>query len=141
MTDNSIKVLSALVLCMLFCFLAGCQDPTPVCPMVTGTPDYLTVSPELLPTPTSGSGLRQVQIGRSQMQVDKVVEGALCNDSWSGIVYVACNVQVYPWVEDPTFLKNCQLDIDPQAVVYVAYHNNTAYYKGCSCHTGETPEP
>jgi hypothetical protein len=26
-------------------------------------------------------------------------------------------------------------------VVYVAYHNNTAYYNGCSCHTGATPEP
>ena len=141
MAEKSIKVSSILALCLLFCFLAGCQDSTPVCPTVTGTPDYLTVSPDMLPTPTSGSGLLHVQIGRSQILVDKVVNGALCNDTWSGTVYVTCDVQVYPWVEDPTFLKNCQLDIDPQAVVYVAYHNNSAYYKGCSCHTGETPEP
>ena len=80
-------------------------------------------------------------VGKSEILVDKVVEGALCNDTWKGTVYVTCDVQVYPWVEQPTFLKDCQLEIDPQAVVYVAYHNNTAYYEGCSCHTGETPEP
>ncbi len=82
-----------------------------------------------------------VEIGRNKMQVDKVVEGPLCNDTWNGTVYVACDVQVYPWEEEPTFLKDCQLNIDPMTVVYVAYHNNTAYYNGCSCHTGITPEP
>lgn len=141
MTDKFIKMLSTLALCVLFCFLAGCQDPTPVCPTVTGTPIYLTVSPDILPTPTLGPGPQHVQIGHSQLVVDKVVRGALCNDTWSGTVYVTCDVEVYPWVEEPTFLKDCQLNIDPQAVVYVAYHNNTAYFKGCSCHTGETPEP
>ncbi len=57
------------------------------------------------------------------------------------MVYVTCNVQVYPWVEEPTFLKNCNLKIEPGTVVYVAYHNNTAYYNGCSCHTGEISGP
>ncbi|OGO25891.1 MAG: hypothetical protein A2136_09785 [Chloroflexi bacterium RBG_16_54_11] len=75
------------------------------------------------------------------MQVDKVVEGPLCNDTWSGSVYVGCNVQVYPWQETPIFLKDCQLKVEPDTVVYVAYHNNTAYYNGCSCHTGEITEP
>jgi hypothetical protein len=82
-----------------------------------------------------------VEIGKDNMLVDKVVEGALCNDTWSGIVYVGCNVEVYAWTEEPTFLKDCQLNIEPQTVVYVADHNNTAYYNGCSCHTGMTPEP
>lgn len=90
-----------------------------------------------MPTP----GPVQVEIGRKTMLMDKVVEGPLCNDSWSGAVYVTCNVQVYAWEEQPTFLKNCQLNIEPGTVVYVAYHNNTAYYNGCSCHTGETPVP
>lgn len=75
------------------------------------------------------------------MLVDQVVEGPLCNGSWSGTVYVTCNVLVYPWNEQPTFLKDCDLSIASDAVVYVAYHNDTAYYKGCSCHTGEIVEP
>lgn len=75
------------------------------------------------------------------IQVDKVVEGPLCNDTWSGNIYVACNVQVYPWKENPTFLEDCELNIKPGTVVYVAYHNDTAYYNGCSCHTGEIGEP
>ena len=80
-------------------------------------------------------------INDQQVQVDKLVEGALCNDTWSGLVYVGCNVQVYAWTEEPLFLKDCQLNISPNSVVYVAYHNNTAYYNGCSCHTGVTPQP
>lgn len=135
------KPLATILLCWMLCLLSGCQDPEPVCPVVTGAPAYLITSPDRLPTPTPGSGPWQVPIGRNQVQVDKIVEGALCNDTWSGIVYVACDVQVYPWVEEPTFLKDCQLNIDPQAVVYVAYHNDTAYYNGCSCHIGVTPEP
>jgi hypothetical protein len=68
--------------------------------------------------------------------VDRVVEGPLCNGTWSGTVYVTCNVQVYPWEEKPTFLKDCDLTIEPGTVVYVADHGDEPYYKGCSCHTG-----
>jgi hypothetical protein len=75
------------------------------------------------------------------MLVDKVVAGPLCNDDWSGIVYVTCDVQVYAWEEFPTFLEECDLKIEPDTVVYVAAHNDTAYYNGCSCHTGEIGEP
>ena len=82
-----------------------------------------------------------MEIGGKTITVDKVVEGPLCNDTWSGTVYVACNVQVYPWEEQPTFLKNCNLSIAPGTIVYVADHNDTAYYNGCSCHTGEIAKP
>jgi hypothetical protein len=82
-----------------------------------------------------------VEIGGKMINVDKIIEGPLCNDTWSGIVYVTCDVQVYAWEDQPTFLKNCDLKIDPETVVYVAYHNDTAYYNGCSCHTGEIAEP
>ena len=132
---------STLIIIALLFLTAGCKEATPVCQPVTQTLEYLTVPPEKLPTPTPVSGIRSLVIGRSERQVDKVVEGPLCNDHWSGTVYVSCDVQVYPWTEDPLFLKDCQLDIEPQTVVYVAYHNNTAYYNGCSCHTGLTPEP
>lgn len=128
-------------ICCLLALLASCQAPTPACPASTGTPDFLSIPPDQLPTPTPGVGPYQAQVGNRLVQVDKIVKGVLCNDTWRGIVYVTCDVQVYPWVEDPSFLKDCELNIDPQAVIYVAYHNNTAYYQGCSCHTGETPQP
>ena len=138
---RSKKLDITLALFMFLMFMVGCQEATPVCPTDIPTLEYLTVSPEKIATPTPGSEIHRVVIGRSEIQVDKVVEGPLCNDNWSGTVFVACDVQVYPWTEEPTFLKDCQLNIEPQTVVYVAYHNNTAYYNGCSCHTGLTPEP
>jgi hypothetical protein len=135
------RLVLTLILGAMLYLTVGCGEATPVCPINTGTPEYLTTSPDKLPTPTLALRQFQVEIGKREMPVDKVVEGPLCNDDWSGTVYVACNVQVYPWTEEPTFLENCQLNIDPLTVVYVAYHNNTAYYNGCSCHTGLTPEP
>jgi hypothetical protein len=71
--------------------------------------------------------------------VDKIVAGSMCNDTWRGTVYVTCDVQVSEWENEPLFLKDCNLSIEPGTVVYVAYHNDTAYYNGCSCHTGEQP--
>jgi hypothetical protein len=111
--------------------------------LATGTPEYLTIPPEELPTPVSetNSSPISMEIGGRTITVDKVIEGPLCNDTWSGTVYVTCNVQVYPWEEQPTFLKNCNLTIAPETIVFVADHNDTAYYNGCSCHTGEIAEP
>lgn len=125
-------------------FLSACQTQEPACQWATGTPRYMTVFPsESSPTESRNPSPAPVEmeIGGRTIPVDKVVEGPLCNDSWSGTVYVTCNVQVYPWEEQPTFLKNCDLSIAPGTVVYVAYHNDTAYYNGCSCHTGEITEP
>ena len=123
-------------------FLSGCStEATPACQWATGTPRYLDIPSEEIPTPTPPSAPIQVEINGRTMLVDQVVEGQLCHGTWSGIVYVTCNVLVYPWEEQPTFLENCNLSIAPDAVVYVAYHNDTAYYKGCSCHTGEIVGP
>jgi hypothetical protein len=124
-------------------FLPGCRAEAPACPLPTGTPRYLDVPPQELPTsiPGSSSSPIPMEIGGRTINFDQVVEGPLCNGTWSGTVYVACNVQVYPWVEQPTFLKDCDLEIEPGTVVYVASHNNTAYYNGCSCHTGEIAGP
>jgi hypothetical protein len=88
-----------------------------------------------LATPTG------IEIKNRTVLFDRVIQGPLCNDRWSGTVYVTCDVQVYPWSEHPTFLQNCALEIEPDTVVYVAAHNDTAYYNGCSCHTGEIAEP
>ncbi|MEJ2563670.1 MAG: hypothetical protein P8Z42_13435, partial [Anaerolineales bacterium] len=80
------------------------------------------------------------EIGGKTVEVDRVIHGPLCNDTWRGTIYVACDVQVAEWDEEqgPFFLDNCDLTIDPGTVVYVAAHNDTAYYKGCAvCHTSE----
>ena len=131
----------SLLFAIITLLLTTCQS-APTCPPVTGTPQYLTDSdleqsslstPDLHATPT------KVEINGNMMAVDKVVTGPLCNDNWKGSVYVACNVQVFKWEEKPLFLKNCNLTIEPATVVYVAYHNDAAYYNGCSCHTGEQP--
>jgi hypothetical protein len=119
---------------------AGANDP-PHCPRLPGTPHYLTVPPGQLPTPEQFSSPSEVQIGGRKVLVDRVVEGPLCNDTWSGTVYVTCNVQVYPWEEQPTFLKDCSLTVEPGTVVYVADHGDEPYYKGCSCHTGLGEQP
>ena len=138
---RSMKLDITLIVFIFLMFLVGCQKATPVCSTDIPTLEYLSVAPEMIATPTPASEIRRVMIGRREIQVNKVVEGPLCNDNWSGTVFVSCDVQVYPWTEEPTFLKDCQLNIEPMTVVYVADHNNTAYYNGCSCHTGVTPEP
>lgn len=106
-----------------------------VCPpgSVTYVPDA-TIFPDF--TIPTDAGTTPVEIGGRMMEVDRLVEGPLCNDAWSGTVYVGCNVQVVQWTgeEYPTFLKNCNLTIEPETIVYVAAHNDTAYYNGCSCH-------
>lgn len=77
-------------------------------------------------------------------EVDRVIHGPICNDTWRGIIYVACDVQVSEWDEEqgPFFLDYCDLTIEPGTIVYVAAHNDTAYFKGCSvCHTNEGVTP
>jgi hypothetical protein len=123
--------------------LSGCQAKPSACTAQTGTPNYLTVPSDQLPTsvPASNTFPVAVEIAGKTILVDRVIDGPLCNDTWSGTVYVTCKFQVYPWVDQPTFLKGCNLSIAPGTVVYVAYHNDAAYYNGCSCHTGEIETP
>jgi len=127
-----------LLLCLSACGSTSGSNTT-VCPAATGTPQRLTVPPNALPTATPGPSPTPVvmRVGNKDIRFDKVVEGPLCNDTWSGTVYVTCNVLVYPWEKQPTFLDGCNLKIEPGTVVYVASHNNAAYYNGCSCHTGQ----
>jgi hypothetical protein len=141
--EHTLKQLTFVLMGLTLLLLSACGGQESACPLPTGTPQTLDIPPEMLPTPTPGTASAPipVEIGGRTIPVDRVVTGPLCNDSWSGTVYVGCDVQVYPWTEQPTFLKDCALDIAPGTVVYVAYHNDTAYYNGCSCHTGEIAEP
>lgn len=136
-----------LFILVLF-FLVSCQRNNTVCStMETTQESSLQLADLILETPVPASQLppSQVEIGGKTIQVDKLVDYPICNDSWSGIVYVNCDAQVADVEPDeesnPLFFKGCDLKIEPGTIVYVAAHNDTAYYKGCSCHTGELPEP
>ena len=128
---------------LLLVLLSACLTNNPGCPEVPDEFHFLQGAPESYPAPTAQTSPVEVEIGRRTMTVDRLISGPLCNDTWSGIVYVSCDVQVYQWDNQPTFLKDCDLQVEPGTVVYVAYHNDAAYYKGCyACHTtGEGLDP
>jgi hypothetical protein len=114
--------------------LAACSRTNTVCSPGEGTPLPALQLVDLIeaPPPAPASlGPIQVEIGGKLMEVDKV--------------YVGCDARVAEAELDadanPLFLKGCDLKIAPNTVVYVAAHNDAAYYKGCSCHTGEVPLP
>ena len=137
------KKILCLVLTIPLLILSSCQSETPGCQWGTGTPHFIQSQTEQAPTGTPGPSPTPVtmEIRRKSILVDKVVDGPLCNDTWSGTVYVTCSAQVQEWMEEPLFFKDCELVIEPGTVVYVAYHNDTAYYNGCSCHTGVEGTP
>lgn len=136
-----------VLLCLILCLtLSACQSD-PVCP--EGSVTYVA-SPAMLEPPeqTPGTSIPPtpgvVEMGGKELVVDRIVTGPLCDDTWSGIVYVGCSLQIVDWSnkKNPTFLEGCSLTIEPDTVVYVAAHNNSPYYNGCSCHMingAETP--
>jgi hypothetical protein len=77
-----------------------------------------------------------LEIKVKTLTFDRVIDGPVCNDTWEGTIYVSCDIQLLKWETKPFFFTNgCNLEIKPDTVVYVAAHNNSAYYKGCiSCH-------
>ncbi len=145
MQRNKIPLFLLAIMAVLF--LAACEREKTVCPLDKEMPQPALQLADLIETtsPSLGLGTIQVEIRGKRMEVDKLVDYPLCNDDWSGTVYVSCEAQVAEAELDadanPLFLKGCNLNIAPNTVVYVAAHNDAVYYKGCSCHTGEAPLP
>ncbi|NJC97827.1 MAG: hypothetical protein C3F07_06475 [Anaerolineales bacterium] len=139
--------ISVFLLFIIFTFITtACARNNTVCPADKATPRSTLRLADLieLPPPASASSESiQVEIGGRKMDVNILVDYPLCNDNWSGVVYVSCDAQVAEADLDansnPLFLKGCNLNIAPNTVVYVAAHNDAPYYKGCSCHTGTLP--
>ena len=144
----AVLVVVGILVLVLAGSLSACQRRKNVCPLPEGTPQPKPALDDLInlpPPPDSPNSPLELEIGGKLITVDKLVAGPLCNDSWSGTVYVGCDAIVADSDLDadknPLFLKGCSLKIAPNTVVYVAAHNDAAYYKGCSCHTGEDPIP
>ena len=135
-------------LLIILLLAAGCDRQKTVCTPEVGTPkpqlelaDLLLITPE----PALSTSPVEVEIGGRMMKVDKLVNYPVCNDDWSGTVYMDCDAQVAHVKVDEDgnlrFFEGCDLNIESGTVIYVAAHNDAAYYKGCSCHTGEDPIP
>jgi len=126
--------------------LSACERNETVCPLDEGSPQATLSLEELInlsPPAAASSEPVEVLIRGRKMKVDRLVDYPLCNDNWSGTVYVSCDAQVaeaeFDADANPLFLRGCNLNIAPNTVVYVAAHNDAPYYKGCSCHTGSAP--
>lgn len=135
---EAMKHFTWLLLLLLLALIAACQPSKPACP--PGSIFYFTDISTLLNVSSQEIAeveTQLVEIKGREVQVDRIINGTLCNGSWRGTVYVPCEIQILDWDENPTFLEKCELDIEPGTVVYVAAHNDDPYYQGCSCHTGE----
>jgi hypothetical protein len=136
-----------LFLLLLTLSLSACSRNQTVCTPEVGTPQTPIPLADLIAAtpPAAPAAPFTVEIGGKQIEVNKLVDYPICNDDWSGVVYVSCEAQVAEAALDaeknPLFFKGCNLKIAPNTIVYVAAHNDAAYYKGCSCHTGEDPIP
>jgi hypothetical protein len=134
------KLLHHSFLISILLLLAACKEkPVSTCPPRTDEERYLSSLDLQKLAPVSNDSPAEMEINGKMTTVDQVVSGPLCTGQWSGTVYVTCDVQVARWEDKPLFLKDCKLSIEPGTVVYVAYHNETAYYNGCSCHVNAEP--
>jgi hypothetical protein len=131
-----------LLLVMMSLLAVGCSRKSAVC---ATEPPNLPVEVRQAITASENPGdvifPVEIEIRNRTVSVDKIVHGFVCDDQWSGTVYVDCDVEVPDYEviseEEANFFEGCDLQIEEGAVVYVAFHNDEAYYKGCSCHTGE----
>jgi hypothetical protein len=112
--------------------LVACSGST--CP--EGAVSYL--SPPYPPHPEN-TEMDPVTIilNNQEVEVDRVITGPVCNDRWTGQLYVTCDIQVPEWdqeADEALFFEDCDLEIEEGTVIYTEAHGNQPYYQGCSCH-------
>lgn len=76
----------------------------------------------------------KLELKGRQVEVDRVITGPVCNEHWSGTIYVTCDIQIPAWERDPFFFQDCDLEVAEGSLVYVEAHNDRVYDEGCSCH-------
>ncbi len=129
------KRFSALLLIPFLLLTAGCLPTPPPELLITRTPQPAATTPPEVPQETAPpSSPMPIEIGSRTVVVDEIIRGFLCDDAWRGVIYVDADVEVLPWENEATFLRACDLVIEPGTIVYVADHPGEVFYKGCSCH-------
>jgi hypothetical protein len=124
-----------LLLVPFLLFAAACLPTPPPELLITRTPQPAVTTPSEIPQETTpSSSPMPIEIGNRTVDVDEVIHGFLCDDSWRGVIYVDGDVEVLPWEGESTFLRECALVIEPGTIIYVAEHPGEVFYKGCSCH-------
>jgi len=124
-------------LCILLS-LSACQPSEPVCPEESITYLDRATPFETIAVQSPPTEAKTIDINGKPIAFDQVIHGQLCNNHLSGTVYVDCDVVVYKWEKASNFLDGCDFTVEPGSVIYVASHNNTAYYQGClSCHQSD----
>jgi hypothetical protein len=135
------KVIYYLFFIGLSLMIAGCGRKSNVC--ATEPPNQpIEIRQQInQPQGEENSYPIEITIRKKTVMVDKIVHGNLCDAQWSGTIYVDCDVKVPDWEPDEEgeakFFSECNLEIEEGTLVYVGYHNDEAYYKGCSCHTSD----
>lgn len=132
------KIFFSSFLILFTIFLTACQPPEPFCP--EGSLTYLNAEMPIPTTEEQPASLPKsdsitIDLEGKMVQFDQVIHGPVCNNHLNGKVYIACDIQIPQWQDKPNFLDGCDFDVSPDAVVYVAAHNNAIYYQGCDfCH-------
>ena len=122
---TGIKIIILLLgLCLTSCYSSTCPSDTVSYLNPPYPPENLITSPQP----------QLVQIKNSEVMVDEVITGPVCNDTWTGTIYVTCDIKIPAWEDESFFFQDCDLDIEEGTVVYVEAHGNSPYQKGCSCH-------
>ena len=130
-----VTIFSAL--CILLC-LSACQPSEPFCPEGSVTYRDRTNPFEIGAVQSPAPAAETIDIKGKPIAFEQVIHGQLCNNHLSGTVYVGCDVVVYKWETASNFLDGCDFIVEPGTIIYVAAHNNTAYYQGCSsCHQSD----
>ena len=129
------QIHKVLAITYLMLALVGCGAQCPE--------ERITYLPDLSALPMAGNDLPKKEptsleirtlLGKKSITVDEVIRGPICNDEWRGTVYVTCDIAIPAWEENPFFLEECPVTIEPGTTVYVEAHRDKAYYEGCSCH-------
>ena len=125
-----IRYLPCLIWICLGLLLAGCKAECP--------PERIAYIDDLSLFPAKDTANENaptwIEIRGKQVQVDRVVSGPVCNDTFEGTIYLTCDIQIPSWERDPFFFQACDFEVAEDALIYVEAHRDKRYDKGCSCH-------
>lgn len=112
-TTNSKSLFSFMI--MLLLLACKPQAATPTAIRVANNTTAPTNTPT--PSPTATSTPIYAEIRGEMLEVDQIAHGEICNEVWSGIVYVDGDILVE---------EGCRLTIEPGTQIYVAANQDNS---------------